>query len=50
VNKQNQVALVIIDYKMAGMNGAELIIKTRKYFQERGVERDDMPHFAFRAQ
>lgn len=47
---QNQVALVILDYKMAGMTGAELISWTRQFMGERGVEPENMPHFAFRAQ
>jgi CheY-like chemotaxis protein len=48
--ENNQVALIIIDYKMPGMDGVELIKWTREYLKKKRVEPEDMPHFAFRAQ
>ena len=48
--EDNQVALIIIDYKMPGMDGVELIKWTRDYLKKKRVAPEDMPHFAFRAQ
>lgn len=47
---ENQVALVILDYKLPGLLGDELITWTKTYLSEQGVGEDEMPHFAFRAQ
>jgi len=44
------VALIVIDYKMPGMDGIELIKWTKEYMQKKRVEPANMPHFAFRAQ
>ena len=49
-NKKNQVALIIIDYKMPGMDGVELIKWTQEYCKKKKINPQDMPHFAFRAQ
>ena len=46
----NRVALIIIDFKMPGMNGIELINWTRSFLSHKKVSEDDMPKFAFRAQ
>ena len=46
----NRVALIIIDYKMPGMNGIELINWTRNFLSHKKVSEEDMPRFAFRAQ
>jgi hypothetical protein len=35
---------------MPGLNGVELIKWTQEYLRQQGVDSDDMPHFAFRAQ
>jgi CheY-like chemotaxis protein len=47
---QNQVAIVIIDYNMPGMNGIELINWSRGYFKTKNVKTENAPKFAFRAQ
>jgi CheY-like chemotaxis protein len=47
---RNQVALIILDYKMPGMNGIELIKWIKFYLNSKGVAPEDMPKFAFRAQ
>jgi CheY-like chemotaxis protein len=46
----NQVALIIIDFKMPGLNGIELINIVTKFLESKGVPTEDMPRFAFRAQ
>ena len=46
----NCVALVIIDFKMPGMNGLELIRWTKDYFTNKGILEDQLPKFVFRAQ
>lgn len=46
----NQVALIIVDYKMPGLTGVELIKWTREYLRKKGTLPEDMPSFAFRAQ
>lgn len=45
---ENQVAIVIIDFNMPGMNGLELMTWTRGYFKTHNLP--DPPKFAFRAQ
>ena len=47
--EHNQVALIVLDYKMPGLNGVELIKWTKEYLSEQGVPPEDMPKFAFRA-
>jgi CheY-like chemotaxis protein len=42
------VALVIIDYKMPGMHGIQLIQETISFLKASNVESQDMPVFAFR--
>ena len=44
------MALVILDYKMPGMNGVELIKWAREYLTAKDVPPEEMPKFAFRAQ
>ena len=41
---------MILDYKMPGMNGVELIKLTREYLTAQDVPPEEMPKFAFRAQ
>ena len=41
---------MILDQRMPGMLGDELIRWTRQYLSAKGVSEDEMPHFAFRAQ
>lgn len=48
-NGKNEVALVIIDYLMPGMNGIELIKWTKEYLSSKGVVPEEFPKFAFRA-
>ena len=48
--EDNKVALIIIDHKMPGVDGVELIKWTREYLKKKRVAPEDMPHFAFRAQ
>jgi len=47
---ENQEALVIIDYHMPGMNGIDVVKQTRDFLTSKGVQPDEMPRFAFRAQ
>jgi CheY-like chemotaxis protein len=46
----NQVAIVIIDYNMQGMNGIELINWVHGFFKTHDVPPENTPKFAFRAQ
>lgn len=43
-----QMALIIIDYDMKGLNGLELIDKTHEFLKSHGVDEDSMPNFMFR--
>lgn len=44
----NKVALIVIDYKMPGKNGIEVIKWIRKYLKGKRINPEDMPKFAFR--
>ena len=44
----NQVALVVIDYKMSGLNACDLILWTRTFMREHEVKIEDYPVFVFR--
>jgi hypothetical protein len=44
----NQVALVVIDYKMSGLNACDLILWTREFLKDKEVKIQDYPVFVFR--
>ena len=47
---ENQVALIIMDYKMPGMTGTELIKQVKRFLGGENVKDSKMPRFAFKAQ
>ena len=46
--RHNQVALVVVDYKMVGLNACDLILWTREFMKDNGVKNIDHPVFVFR--